>query len=115
MKRPAVVLSLVRTPPEPMPVVPSSVWTSALVVRGVRRGVGQIGARLRASPPPLPEGGGAECVAFLEWIDDDHFTFLGYREYDFEGEGAAALAQILPESGMGVLRDESVSVFDGLR
>jgi glutamate dehydrogenase len=74
-----------------------------------------ITAQLEESPPPLPEAEITEGVAFLEWMDNDHFTFLGYREYAFEGEGVAALAQVLPESGMGVLRDQSVSVFDGLR
>jgi glutamate dehydrogenase len=27
----------------------------------------------------------AEAHEFLKWIDDDHYTFLGYREYDFSG------------------------------
>jgi len=47
---------------------------------------------------------------FLEWILDDHFTFLGYREYRFVDDRA----EVLPESGLGVLRDELASVFDGL-
>ena len=83
---------------------------------GEMRGqLSEIVARLKESPPPLPAEEIAEGVAFLEWVNDDHFTFLGYREYAFEGEGTAALAQVLPKSGMGVLRDQSVSVFDGLR
>jgi len=81
----------------------------------MRKRLRKIDARLKEAPPPLPEAEIAECVAFLEWMNDDHFTFLGYREYAFEGEGAAALARVLPDSGMGVLRDASVSVFDGLR
>ena len=71
--------------------------------------------RLETSPPPLPKAEIDEGVAFLKWLDDDHFTFLGCREYRFEGEGDAAVARVLPESGMGILRDEQVSVFDGLR
>jgi glutamate dehydrogenase len=70
---------------------------------------------LETSPPPLPKAEIAEGVAFLKWLDDDHFTFLGCREYRFEGEGDAAVARVLPESGMGILRDQQVSVFDGLR
>ena len=27
------------------------------------------------------------AVAFLEWLADDHFTFLGYREYRLERDG----------------------------
>ena len=81
----------------------------------LRKHLRRIVARLKKSPPALPEEEIAEGVAFLKWMDDDNFTYLGYREYSFEGEGEAALARVLPESGLGVLRDEKVSVFDGLR
>ncbi len=81
-----------------------------------------MGARLRetleelqSSPPPLPVEEIEEGIAFLQWMGDDHFTFLGYRQYSFEGEGAAARARVVPEDGLGVLRDEQVPVFDGLR
>jgi len=70
---------------------------------------------LRSSPPPLPAEEIEEGIAFLEWMEDDHFTFLGCRQYSFEGEGDDARARVLPEIGLGILRDEQVSVFDGLR
>jgi glutamate dehydrogenase len=45
-----------------------------------------------------------EAVEFLRWLADDHFTFLGYREYDLvQLEGAAAL-RVVPDSGLGILR-----------
>ncbi|MFQ5775087.1 MAG: NAD-glutamate dehydrogenase [Kiloniellaceae bacterium] len=72
-------------------------------------------AELEKSPPPLPAEEIAEGLAFLKWIDDDHFTYLGYREYRFEGEGEAAVARVLPDSGLGILRDEDVPVFEALR
>ena len=81
----------------------------------MRKRLHTIVAKLKKSPPQLPEEEIAEGVAFLKWMDDDHFTYLGYREYSFEGKGEAALARVLPESGLGVLRDERESVFDGLR
>jgi glutamate dehydrogenase len=60
-------------------------------------------------PPPVPCAELAEVQDFLRWLDDDNFTFLGYREYAFD-----RAAQ--PERGpLGVLRDESHSVFGGLR
>lgn len=83
--------------------------------RGMRGLLSEIVAELEQTPPPLPAEEIAEGVAFLKWMNDDHFTYLGYREYNFEGKGADAVARVLPESGMGVLRDEQVSVFDGLR
>jgi glutamate dehydrogenase len=70
---------------------------------------------LARRPPPLPAEEVEEGHAFLAWLDDHHFTYLGYREYAFEGEGEAAIARVLPESGSGVLRDEQTTVFHGLR
>ena len=46
-----------------------------------------------APSPPLPPAEVAEGVAFLRWLADNHFTFLGYRSYDLDrvrGTGRAA-------------------------
>ncbi|RMD62083.1 MAG: NAD-glutamate dehydrogenase, partial [Alphaproteobacteria bacterium] len=75
----------------------------------------QIIADLETAPPPLPGDEISEGIAFLKWLDDDHFTYLGYREYRFEEEGGVAVARVLPDSGAGILRSPEVSVFDGLR
>lgn len=73
-------------------------------------------AELEKSPPPLPKEEIEEGLAFLKWLDDDHFTYLGYREYVFEGRGGdKPIAAVTPDSGRGLLRDEEVYVFDGLR
>jgi glutamate dehydrogenase len=72
-------------------------------------------AKLEKSPPPLPRREIAEGIQFLEWLVDNHFTFLGYREYNFEGEGEAAVARVLQETGLGILRNEGLAIFDGLR
>jgi len=66
-------------------------------------------------PPRIPKREIREVSAFLEWLDDDNFTFLGFREYSFKGEGTEAVAEIDTDSGLGLLRDPGVSVFDGLR
>jgi glutamate dehydrogenase len=72
-------------------------------------------AELEKTPPRLPRREIAEGIAFLEWLVDNHFTFLGYREYSFEGEGEVAVARVLPETGLGILRNESFPIFEGLR
>jgi glutamate dehydrogenase len=72
-------------------------------------------AELDKNPPPLPRREIAEGIAFLEWLVDNHFTFLGYREYSFEGEGETAVARVLQESALGILRNEGIAIFDGLR
>jgi glutamate dehydrogenase len=75
----------------------------------------EIVADLEKSPPPLPKEEVADGVAFLKWLADDHFTFLGFRDCSFTGEAGKLLVKIRPKTGQGVLRDEKVKVFDGLR
>ena len=41
----------------------------------------------------------------------DQFTFLGYREYAIGETGMS----VVPETGRGLLRDDSYRVFDGVR
>ncbi len=72
-------------------------------------------AELVKTPPAVPTGEVQETLAFLRWIDDDHFTYLGYREYEFSGNGAKAVSKIDKKSGLGTLRSSEVRVFDGLR
>jgi glutamate dehydrogenase len=60
-----------------------------------------------------------EDVAFLRWLADDHFTFLGFREYAFSGSGDTVRSRAVPDSGLGVLRDPKAPIFheevDGTR
>jgi glutamate dehydrogenase len=73
----------------------------------------QVVADLAEEPPPLPEAEREEAADFLAWLDDANFTFLGFREYRF-GAGEGNL-DIVPGSGLGILRDDAYPVFDGLR
>jgi glutamate dehydrogenase len=59
---------------------------------------------LRESPPPLDPDEVAEATAFLAWLEDHHFTFLGYREYDLRDEDGEARLTALPGTGLGILR-----------
>ncbi len=70
----------------------------------------------KKSPPAgLPRLQADETIAFLRWLLDDHYTFLGFREMKLEGRGTDARITVLPESCVGMLRDPEVSVFRGLR
>ena len=71
--------------------------------------------QLEENPPPLPAEEIASGIEFLKWLNDNHFTHLGYRHYTFEGKGEKAVTRVPSEGGLGVLRDPSVSVFEGLR
>jgi glutamate dehydrogenase len=55
--------------------------------------------REKARPP-------AETQALLRWLAANHFTFLGYREYDLvEGPDGMALRAV-PGTGLGILRHD---------
>ncbi len=44
-----------------------------------------------------------EAVEFLRWVADDHFSFLGYREYRVTGEGESEVLTAVDGSGLGIL------------
>ncbi len=81
--------------------------------------VGHVEALIKAfkgSPPAkMPKDDVAETTAFLKWLLEDHFTFLGYREMDFEGAGKEARIKVLESSCLGLLRDPEIAVLQGLR
>ncbi|MBC3883673.1 NAD-glutamate dehydrogenase [Undibacterium griseum] len=45
-----------------------------------------------------------EGVAFLRWLEDRHFTFLGARDYALQRDGDQLTLVAIPESGLGILR-----------
>jgi glutamate dehydrogenase len=47
-----------------------------------------------------------EARAFLQWAVDNHFTFLGFREYRLNGQGDAARLEAVAGTGLGLLHDE---------
>src|SRR5262249_49615286 len=51
-----------------------------------------------------------ESKAFLEWLSDNHFTFIGYRWKDrVEGGGEDGL-RIVPDTGLGIWREVNEKV-----
>ncbi len=58
----------------------------------------------RNPPPSVDPALVEETKAFLDWLVDDHFTFLGYREYDLIDEGDEARLKAIDGSGLGILR-----------
>ncbi len=51
----------------------------------------------------------SELAAFLNWLADDHFTFLGYREYLVEDQGKDRVLRAIGESGLGIMSSDRVS------
>src|SRR3954449_13576116 len=73
----------------------------------MRQQVTEIVAELRAEPPPTISAEELERgLAFLEWLGDDHFTFLGYREYHLDQDGSDEYLRVRPGTGFGILRDD---------
>jgi glutamate dehydrogenase len=58
------------------------------------------------SPPYDPEDV-AESKDFLRWLLNDHFTFLGCRDYELSKDRKTL--RMIKASGLGLLRDESKS------
>jgi glutamate dehydrogenase len=95
------------------------------VLDGVRSAVGdwqpmlarldQAILALERSPPNLPRDVLTESVAFLRWLRDGQFTFLGIRDYRLEGSEETGELVPIPGSGLGVLRDPSVFVLSRRR
>ena len=62
---------------------------------------------LEGHPPAGIAGDQAtEAAAFLRWVADDNFTFLGYREYDLVSDDAGERLRAVPGTGLGILRSD---------
>ncbi|SCK21169.1 NAD-glutamate dehydrogenase [Streptomyces sp. WMMB 322] len=60
--------------------------------------------------PDLPDQEVEEARELLRWLADDHFTFLGFREYELteevpDGEEKLTLTPV-PGTGLGILRSD---------
>ncbi len=75
-------------------------------------------AELAEELAAVPDPGGArdltETAAFLRWLVDDHFTFLGYREYGLDRGRAELGLEPIATTGLGVLRGTPRSNFKPL-
>ena len=58
------------------------------------------------SPPLVDSGDLDEVRAFLQWIEDNHFTFLGYGAYRIEKGADRDRLVVESGTGLGLLRDE---------
>jgi glutamate dehydrogenase len=61
--------------------------------------------RLDTARSGVPQQEIEEARAFLEWLLDHHFTFLGYRDYAIDNRNGEDLLAIVPGSGLGILRE----------
>lgn len=74
----------------------------------MRERLAEMATRYRANPPMLPADEIAEAVQFMDWLLAENFTFLGIREYRFDGPEMNS--DPLPMDGLGILRDPNVKI-----
>jgi glutamate dehydrogenase len=69
---------------------------------------------LEDSPPANQKDEAFEAAAFLSFLQDGNFTFLGYREHTVQNRKGTTYYDIIPEKSLGMLRDQEFLLFDGL-
>ncbi len=84
--------------------------------RPMRVRIADVIAELDSTSPlaSVPKDEIDESAAFLRWLDDNNFTFLGYRDYACKGGTKRQTLSIVPRSGLGLLRDNKVTVIEGI-
>jgi len=72
----------------------------------------QIAETLRTPSLPRPWNLDVDDIAaFIDWLGEKTFVFLGYREYQFAGQGSERTAAVRRGTGLGILRKEDRSTF----
>ena len=67
-------------------------------------------AELEGTAAGIPADLQRESLAFLRWLLEDNFTFLGMREFEIAGDRKTGDLVALPGTGLGVLRDSTLEV-----
>jgi glutamate dehydrogenase len=75
----------------------------------MRERVSEILEALRNDPPAVSAEELAEATEFLTWLQDDHFTFLGFRSYDLVEQDDDEVLVAVADTGLGILRDAPTS------
>ena len=64
----------------------------------------ELAREIAAGVPGVRKQEEVETCEFLEWLADNHFTFLGYREYELERGRTTDRLVPVARSGLGLLR-----------
>jgi glutamate dehydrogenase len=73
--------------------------------REMRQRAMEIAQEIGAQPPSVAAPNeAAEIKSLLEWMADNHFTFLGYRQYRLRRGRSGDVLEPIPETGLGILR-----------
>ncbi len=72
----------------------------------MRSRVRRIAEELKTRVLPVDDANRAEAVEFLDWLADNHFTFLGFREYRVAPGAEGEVLAAVENSGLGILRGQ---------
>ncbi|HEV8651130.1 MAG TPA: NAD-glutamate dehydrogenase [Actinomycetes bacterium] len=72
----------------------------------MRERVADVLAEYTERPPAIDQAAVEDTRALLEWIADNHFAFLGYRQYDLVTLDGEDTLRSVPGTGLGILRDQ---------
>jgi glutamate dehydrogenase len=104
-------LEIDRQPAEAMPAIESALQKALAEVRAIvvdwdamRAKMREIADELVMRKMPVSGAGRTEAQEFLRWAADEHFTFLGYREYEVIKKSGEELLCPVAGSGLGLLR-----------
>ena len=86
------------------------VRNSVLDWRTMQAEVRDVISSYQRNPPPVPVEELTEAIAFLQWLLDDNFTFLGLRKYEFHGGLENGDIKQIEDSGLGILRNPDTHV-----
>ena len=70
----------------------------------MRAQVGTLVGEIARDKPPLPADEIAEGSAFLAWLAENNFTFLGYRRHELVTVDGQDALKVVPGSSLGILR-----------
>ena len=80
------------------------VSTAVADYSAMRAGVARLQAALGSVPPGAKPEDFSEAQAFLSWLDERHFTFLGLAESRVAGSGEQTTLHTEDSKGLGLLR-----------
>jgi len=80
----------------------------------MRRVTGHFAADYDGPIPNIKPARTKEVSDFLHWLNEDHFTFLGYRRLNLKGTGKNRTFAIEHQHSLGVLTKSRLMIFEGV-
>ena len=88
----------------------SDVRESVADWRIMRDKMNAIADEMATRPMPATASQRSEAQDFLRWAADNHFTFLGYREYEVSNVQNQRMLTVVAGSGLGLMRGKDSEV-----